>query len=127
MRSILINEGKSLRTFACFSRKRLRIRASASRRNYRGYYHRAVALLGAPDTRPDARTPAGFTTPTLDGNGFCHHMLVVRPGRPHYPILVHQAAVLLGLLSNRLTPMPLHFTNPSLPFGWIEDFHARHP
>ena len=51
---------------------------------------------------------------------------LVRPGRPHYPVLVHQAAVLLrAFFRPRLATAPLRFANPSPPSGWIEHFHLR--
>jgi hypothetical protein len=51
---------------------------------------------------------------------------LVRPGRPRYPVLVHRAAVLLrASFRPRLATTPLHFANPSLPSGWIEDFHLQ--
>jgi hypothetical protein len=51
---------------------------------------------------------------------------LVRPGRPRYPVLVHQAAVLLhASFRPRLTATPLRFANPSPPSGWIEDFHLQ--
>ena len=51
---------------------------------------------------------------------------LVRPGRPHYPVLVHQAAALLhASFRPRLATTPLRFANPSPPSGWIEDFHLQ--
>jgi hypothetical protein len=51
---------------------------------------------------------------------------LVRPGRPRYPVLVHQAAALLhASFRPRLTATPLRFANPSPPSGWIEDFHLQ--
>jgi hypothetical protein len=51
---------------------------------------------------------------------------LVRSGRPHYPVLVHRAAVLLhAFFRPHLAMTPLRFANPSPPSGWIEDFHLR--
>jgi hypothetical protein len=51
---------------------------------------------------------------------------LVRPGRPRYPVLVHQAAVLLHAFFRRfLAVTPLRFANPSSSSGWIEDFHLQ--
>jgi hypothetical protein len=51
---------------------------------------------------------------------------LVRPGRPHYPVLVHRAAALLHASFRRhLAMTPLRFANPSPPSGWIEDFHLQ--
>jgi hypothetical protein len=60
---------------------------------------------------------------TLDFAASC---LLVRPGRPRYPVLVHRAAVSLrASFRPRLTTTPLRFANPSPPSGWIEDFHLQ--
>ena len=51
---------------------------------------------------------------------------LVRPGRPHYPVLVHRAAALLHASFRRhLAMTPLRFANPSPPSGWTEDFHLQ--
>src|SRR6185295_8905958 len=51
---------------------------------------------------------------------------LVRPGRPRYPVLVHQAAALLhASFKPRLATTPLRFANPSPSSGWIEDFHLQ--
>src|SRR5262245_53025132 len=51
---------------------------------------------------------------------------LVRPGRPRYPVLVHQVAALLhASFRPRLAATPLRFANPSPPSGWIEDFHLQ--
>src|SRR5262249_35680658 len=72
------------------------------------------------------RALAGFTTPTLDDMDFAINCLLVRPGRPRYPVLVHRAAALLHASSRRhLTTTPLRFANPSPSSGWIEDFHLQ--
>src|SRR5262249_13352310 len=72
------------------------------------------------------RALAGFTTPTLDDLDFAINCLLVRPGRPRYPVLVHRAAALLHASSRRhLTMPPLRFANPSPSSGWIEDFHLQ--
>jgi hypothetical protein len=58
------------------------------------------------------RTPAGFTTPALDGRT-CP---LVRPGRPRYPVLVHRAAALFyASFRLRLATTLLRFANPSPP------------
>jgi hypothetical protein len=52
--------------------------------------------------------------------------LLVRPGRPRYPVLVHRAAGLLhASFRPHLTATPLRFTNPSPPSGWVKDFHLQ--
>jgi hypothetical protein len=72
------------------------------------------------------RTPAGFTTPVLDGLDFAITRSLVRPGRPRDPVLVHRAVVLLqASFRLRLATTPLRFANPSPPSGWIEDFHLQ--
>jgi hypothetical protein len=51
---------------------------------------------------------------------------LVRPGRPHYPVLVHRAAVLLhASFRPHLAATPLRFANPSPPSGRVKDFHLR--
>src|SRR5258707_6551366 len=51
---------------------------------------------------------------------------LVRPGRPHYPLLVHRVAALLhASFRPRLATTPLRFANPSPPSGWIKDFHLQ--
>src|SRR5262245_44638486 len=57
---------------------------------------------------------------------FAINCLLVRPGRPRYPVLVHRAAALLHASFRRhLTMPPLRFANPSPSSGWIEDFHLQ--
>ncbi len=51
---------------------------------------------------------------------------LVRPGWPHYPVLIHRAAALLrAFFRPHLAMTPLHFANPSPSSGWIEDFHLQ--
>src|ERR687885_1099771 len=72
------------------------------------------------------RTPAGSTTPTLDGCGLRDPVLARPAGSASYPVLVHQAAVLLhASFRPRLAATPLRFANPSPPSGWVEDFHLQ--
>src|SRR3954469_750309 len=72
------------------------------------------------------RTPAGFTTPPLDGCGLRDLRLARPGGEASYPVLVHQAAVLLrASFRPRLAATPLRFANPSPPSGWVEDFHLQ--
>jgi len=72
------------------------------------------------------RTPAGFTTPVLDGRGLRDQCSLVRPGRPRDPVLVHRAAALLhASFRPHLAMTPLRFANPSPPSDWIEDFHLQ--
>ena len=55
---------------------------------------------------------------------FAIGFLLVRPGRPRYPVLVHRVAALLhASFRPRLAATPLRFANPSPPSGWIKDFH----
>src|SRR6266567_9263420 len=57
---------------------------------------------------------------------FAIRCLLVRSGRPLYPVLVHRAAALFHASFRRsLTAAPLRFANPSPPSGWIEDFHLQ--
>jgi hypothetical protein len=99
---------------------------------------RSRALRPAQSGFPDAseisrgktdrlgRTPAGFTTPALDGRGFRDQLLARPVGQPPYPVLVHRAATLLhASLRPRLATTPLRFANPSPPSGWTEDFHLQ--
>ena len=52
--------------------------------------------------------------------------LLVRPGRPRYPVLVHRAAGLLhASFRPRLAATPLRIANPSPPSGWVKDFHLQ--
>ena len=81
-----------------------------------------------PEVRPTAfaaRLPDLPPRPlmTLD---FAITCSLVRPGRPRYPVLVHQAAVLLHAFFRRfLAVTPLRFANPSPSSSWIEDFHLQ--
>src|SRR5947207_14050859 len=57
---------------------------------------------------------------------FAIDFLLVRPGRPRYPMFVHQATALLhASFRPRLATTPLRFANPSPPSGWIKDFHLK--
>src|SRR5947207_5048010 len=57
---------------------------------------------------------------------FAIDFLLVRPGRPRYPMFVHQATALLhASFRPRLATTPLRFANPSPPSGWIKDFHLQ--
>jgi len=57
---------------------------------------------------------------------FAIGFLLVRPGWPRYPVLVHRAAALLrASFRPRLATTPLRFANPSPPSGWIKDFHLQ--
>ena len=70
-------------------------------------------------------TPAEFTTPTLDDHGL-RNQLLVRSGRPRYPVFVHRAAGLLhASFRLRLATTPLRFANPSPSSGWLQDFHLQ--
>src|SRR5919205_2171526 len=72
------------------------------------------------------RTPAGSTTPALDGCGLRDPLLARPAGSASYPVLVHQAAALLhASFRPRLAATPLRFANPSPPSGWVEDFHLQ--
>src|ERR671928_2203206 len=72
------------------------------------------------------RTPAGSTTPALDGPGLRDHVPARPAGSASYPVLVHQAAALLrASFRPRLTATPLRFANPSPPSGWVEDSHLQ--
>src|SRR5579884_952845 len=57
---------------------------------------------------------------------FAISCLLVRPGRPRYPVFVHRAAALLhASFRPHLAMTPLRFANPSPPSGWVEDFHLQ--
>src|SRR3954452_17827474 len=99
---------------------------------------RSRALRPAQSGRPDPaqtsrgkldrlpRTPAGFTTPPLDGCGLRDLRLARPGGYASDPGLVHQAAVLLrASFRPRLAAAPLRFANPSPPSGRVEDFHLQ--
>ena len=72
------------------------------------------------------RTPAGSTALTLDGYGL-RGSLPARPTRDaSYPVSVRQVAVLLhASFRHHLAMMPLRFTKPSPPSGWLGDFHPQ--
>jgi hypothetical protein len=81
-----------------------------------------------PEVRPTAFTarPPDLPPRPLMTMDFAITCSLVRPGRPRYPVLVHQAAALLhASFRPRLTATPLRFANPSPPSGWIEDFHLQ--
>jgi hypothetical protein len=92
----------------------------------------AVPLPGRRHRPPEVR-PTAFTArlPDLPPRSlmaldFAITCSLVRPGRPRYPVLVHQAAALLhASFRRRLAAMPLRFANPSPLSGWIEDFHLQ--
>ena len=72
------------------------------------------------------RIPAGSTSLVFDGYGLRDSS----PARPtkaaSYPISVRQVAALIhAAFRHHLAGMPLRFTNPSPPSGWIRDFHPR--
>jgi hypothetical protein len=81
-----------------------------------------------PEVRPTAFTARLPDLPprSLMALDFAITCSLVRPGRPRYPVLVHQAAASLhASFRRRLAAMPLRFANPSPPSGWIEDFHLQ--
>ena len=89
---------------------------------------------GLPDTTQTSRgktdrlhrTPAGFTTPALDGYGLRDHWLARPAGQASYPVLVHRVAALLhASFRPRLATTPLRFAHPSPPSSWIEDLHLQ--
>ena len=62
------------------------------------------------------RTPAEFTTPTLDGYGLRDHLLARPVGQASYPVLVHRVAALLhASFRPCLATSRLRFANP-VPF-----------
>src|SRR5471030_1236978 len=82
----------------------------------------------SPEVRPTAFTarPPDLPPRSLMTMDFAITCSLVRPGRPRYPVPVHQAAALLhASFRPRLTTTPLRFANPSPPSGWIEDFHLQ--
>ena len=57
---------------------------------------------------------------------FAISCLLVRSGRPRYPVFVHRAAGLLhASFRLRLATTPLRFANPSPSSGWVQDFHLQ--
>ena len=73
------------------------------------------------------RTPAGFTTPDLDGRGLRGHW-PARPARQaSYPVPVHRVCgfLLHASFRPRLAATPSRFADPSPPSGWTEDLHLR--
>jgi hypothetical protein len=81
-----------------------------------------------PEVRPTAFTarPPDLPPRSLMTVDFAITCSLVRPGRPRYPVLVHQAAALLHASSRpRLATTPLRFANPSPSSGWIEDLHLQ--
>src|SRR3981189_158979 len=82
----------------------------------------------SPEVRSTAFTarPPDLPPRLLMAVDFAITCSLVQPGRPRYPVLVHQAAALLrASFSPRLAAAPLRFANPSPPSGWIEDFHLQ--
>ena len=81
-----------------------------------------------PEVRSTAFTarPPDLPPRSLMTVDFAITCSLVQPGRPRYPVLVHQAAALLrASFRPRLAAAPLRFANPSPPSGWIEDFHLQ--
>ena len=92
------------------------------------------AQSGIPDTTQTTRgkldhlhrTPAEFTTPTLDGSGLRNQLLARPAGQASYPVVVHRVAALLhASFGPRLAAMPLRFASPSTPSVWAEDPHLQ--
>src|SRR3982074_1972152 len=82
----------------------------------------------SPEVRSTAFTarPPDLPPRLLMAVDFAITCSLVQPGRPRYPVLVHQAAALLrASFRPRLAAAPLRFANPSPPSGWIEDFHLQ--
>ena len=82
----------------------------------------------SPEVRPTAfaACPPDLPPRPLMAVDFAISGSLVRPGRPHYPVLVHRAAVLLhAVFRPHLAMAPLRFANPSPSSGWIEDFHLQ--
>ena len=81
-----------------------------------------------PEVRSTAFTarPPNLPPRSLMTVDFAITCSLVRPGRPRYPVFVHQAAALLhASFRPHLAMTPLRFTNPSPSSGWIEDFHLQ--
>ena len=82
----------------------------------------------SPEVRP---TPFNARPPDLPPRllmavDFAITCSLVQPGRPRYPVLVHQAAALLrASFRPRLATMPLRFAITSPPSGCEEDFHLQ--
>src|SRR5215211_4791742 len=92
-----------------------------------------LSLVAETPRRPPEVRPTAFTarSPDLPPRplmtvDFAIRCSLVRPGRPHYPVLVHRAAALLhASFRPHLAMTPLRFANPSPSSGWIEDFHLQ--
>jgi hypothetical protein len=81
-----------------------------------------------PEVRPTAfaARPPNLPPRPLMTVDFAIICSLVRPGRPRYPVLVHQAAALLHTFFRpHLAMTPLRFANPSPSSGWIEDSHLQ--
>ena len=81
-----------------------------------------------PEVRPTAfaARPPDLPPRPLMTMDFAINCSLVRPGRPRYPVLVHQAAALLhASFTPHLAVTPLRFANPSPSSGWIEDSHLQ--
>ena len=82
----------------------------------------------SPEVKPTAFTarPPDLPPRPLMAADFAITCSLVRPGRPRYPVLVHQAAASLhASFRPHLAMTPLRFANPSPPLGWIEDSHLQ--
>ena len=79
-------------------------------------------------SKPDSlhRTPAGFTTLVLDGNGL-REWLPARPtSAASYPVSVRRVTILLHASFRRsLAVPPLRFASASPPSGCTGDFHPQ--
>src|SRR3981081_2743257 len=88
----------------------------------------ALARLTPPEVTSTAvaARPPDLPPRLLMAVDFAITCSLVQPGRPRYPVLVHQAAALLrASFRPRLAAAPLRFANPSPPSGWIEAFHLQ--
>src|SRR6266478_1454633 len=88
----------------------------------------AGTLRRPPEVRPTAfaARPPNLPPRSLMAVDFAIIGSLVRPGRPRYPVLVHQAAALLhASFRPHLAMTPLRFANPSPSSGWIKDFHLQ--
>jgi len=82
----------------------------------------------SPEVRPAAfaARPPDLPPRPLMTVDFAITFSLVQPGRPRYPVLVHQATALLhASFRPHLAMTPLRFANPSPSSGWIEDFHLQ--
>ena len=113
-------------------RYRLDLSVSSAFRRWSASASFADEPVWTPDRPPEVRSTAfaarlpDLPPRPLMAADFAIIRSLVRPGRPRYPVLIHQTAALLhASFRPRLATTPLRFANPSPPSGWVEDFHLQ--